>query len=62
MPNLEEFKYVNWRVWGAYKVCGWVDSVLLPFRAVTDLSWMAEEMFFIPNLNILMEMVELLYL
>lgn len=38
-----------------YKVCGWVELVLLPFCVITDLSWMAEEVFSIPNLNILTE-------
>lgn len=31
MPNSEEFRYVNWRVWRVYKVYGWVELVLLPF-------------------------------
>lgn len=52
MPNSEEFRYVNWRVWRVYKVYGWIELVLLPFWVITDVSWMAEEVFSIPNLNI----------
>lgn len=60
MPKSEEFECANWRVWRVCKVYGWVELVLLPFWVITDLSWVAGEVFSIPNLNTVTARVKLM--